>query len=153
VLSAGRFANGAGDTDPDAVEVVYADGGPTTMIWSVSFSAVKTAVVVDTSGFQVGDFVLLGDFDRAVLTRIAAVAPGTPGPLPAGTIKFGALPAVPGASIGLTIDTGSSMQRARSVAFYIDAASRMLMYDPDGMAGTDHTDAQPLVEGAGDFQI
>ena len=150
--SGGRFLGTSETTLSDALEIVYADGAAQTIVSTTSFSgSSKSVQVVDTTGFAAGDYVLLSNYNKAVLTRIAQVSGGSPSP--SGTLSFGSLPATPGNSIGLTVDTGTAVLHAHTVAFYVDAPSAMLMFDPDGMAGANHTDAQPLAEGVIDLQL
>jgi prepilin-type N-terminal cleavage/methylation domain-containing protein len=155
-LNAGGYTSGSPTTAADAVEVVYGYGSITSNTGTLSVAGIA---VRDTTGFKVGDFVLVTDrgMTKAALFKLQSV---TAGVAPAGTLNF----ATPGGaylSPGVNLLGGADsvfVLRAKSLAFYVNtdntsANFNALMYDPDGMAGTDHATDEPLVENVDDFQI
>lgn len=104
----GSFTSSSPTTLPDAVEVAYASGAVTNCVASISMmGASPSCEVADTTGFLVGDLVLVTPrmpdaapaiagsapaggwgwaFQGAVLMRISSVSPTT---APRGTIAFG----------------------------------------------------------------
>jgi prepilin-type N-terminal cleavage/methylation domain-containing protein len=156
VPAAGSFSGGAlGSpvTLPDAIELIYADGGAFSMVTLIASPVVHVA---DTTGFQVGDLVLIGDYRRAYLHQIASILPPPVGFGPQqGDITMTVAPASDPTFLLMTPPL--SILRARSVALYVDTATDpknpLLRLDPDGVAGTTHADAEPLVEGVEDFQL
>lgn len=147
VLSAGSFAHGDASSAPDAVEIVYATGSYTVVSAAPVLTATPSVQVADVTPFSVGQYVLVGDYQQADLFRISEISGNT---LSLGTLPAPVLsPTTPPLALGV----GSLVFVARTVAVYVAPGSTMLMLDPDGMAGTDHADAQPLVDGAVDLQL
>jgi prepilin-type N-terminal cleavage/methylation domain-containing protein len=149
--SGSTFTSSAPLSQEDAVEVIFADGQANTLVTATPTGA--SVPVADTRGFQTGDFVLLGDKNghgEVVLMKILNGAGGT------GAVTWTMSQSVPTATF-VTVDTGSLVMKARSVSLYVDStidpSTKFLMFDPDGVAGADHSDAQPLVDGVEDFQV
>jgi len=146
LLAGGSFTHGTPTAAPDAVELVYATSTATLVTAPPTLDTAPTVTVVDASGFGVGDYVLIGDYQLADLFQVSAIA--------GNQLALGMLPATVVSPPGLTLATGSIVMKARTISIYVAGSTPpMLMLDPDGMAGTDHLDAQPLVEGALDLQL
>jgi type IV pilus assembly protein PilW len=160
-LSGGTFTT-SGSTSPDAIEIVYGaanSSGSYTVASVVSgFSSTTPQVTVtDMTGFSVGDYVLVTNFKRADLLKIATINGGAvpatgPGPLTFGTLSANAV-----SPAGYTPAAGDAVMKATTISIYrgvgFGSTPAQLFFDPDGMVGADHTDAQPLVEGVADFQL
>jgi hypothetical protein len=159
-LSGGSFINGLPSASADAVEVIYGTSPMTRSSALPVLGAAPSVDVVDVSGFSVGDFALLTDFSQADLFQISAI---TPGVAPGGTLIFatpGGSVVTPSVPVPLVLDDFAkpniTVMKARSFSLYVEQSppyAGMLMYDPDGMLGTTHADAQPLAEGVADFQV
>lgn len=157
IPTAGSFTMTAGGTtQADAVEMVFS-GGNAVGTYAVATSVLSagpgpTVNVGDVSGFAAGDLVIISDFKNGDLLRISSISAPT-GP---GTLTFDA-PAALVHGNAFVPGIGNSVFRATSISIYLDATAGptqwMLMLDPDGMAGSTHADAQPLIEGIADFQL
>jgi prepilin-type N-terminal cleavage/methylation domain-containing protein len=163
--SSGSFTNSAPTTGMDAVEVIYGTS-PFTATTAMSMnSATPTVTVVSTAGFSVNDYVLVvQDFQYAGLFQISAIDQAGK------VLSLGSLSAAlaPGTGAGKNMPANfvvSSwtydrywVMKAVTESLYVDTTSggnytNMLMLDPDGVAGTSHSDADPLVENVVDFQV
>ena len=146
--SGGSFTHGAPAGAADAVEIVYAAGFSSVATAPPVLTSTPSVTVADASGFAVGDYVLIGDWQQADLFQVSAISQGT---LNLGNLP---LPVVSPTAPPLTLAAGAVVLKARTVALYVSGgAASMLMLDPDGMAGSDHLDAQPLVDHAIDLQL
>jgi prepilin-type N-terminal cleavage/methylation domain-containing protein len=162
--SGGTFTSGGATTLPDAIELVYGTTPITAMTAAPDLSSTPSAQVANINGFADGDLVLLTDFKQAVLVQIASNGVAVGGTPPQGTLTFGALGSsvvIPDASLNagdpvLALAAGSTVMKAQSLALYVESAAgstqNMLMLDPDGMVGLNHTDADPIVDGVADLQ-
>jgi len=141
----------------DAVEIVYG-GAPFMRASGPLDTATPAVAVADTTGFAAEDLVLVTNFQQAVLVKIRSITPGVPGTLtfysPGGGLL---LPNAIGPVPAYTPAAGDTVMKAESVALYVETAAGpfkdMLMLDPNGMAGGDHADAEPLLEGVEDLQL
>jgi hypothetical protein len=159
VSSGNSFTNGSAGSAaslPDAVEFVYPTSSPTTVLAAPApdlASNAPSATVANISGLAVGDFVLVSDNANGVVFKIATITPsGTSG----GRLTMTTLASAVVAPPGLTLTTGASVFKVASAALYLSSTApyvNMLMYDPDGILGVDHTDADPLIDGAVDLQL
>jgi prepilin-type N-terminal cleavage/methylation domain-containing protein len=159
VEAGGTFTNGsAANANADAIEVVYGTA-PFTVTTAAPTLPVTSVAVGDTRGFNANEFALLTDHKEAMLFQIQSVAPGAAiasGATP-GTLTFTA----PGSTMPpgwAAMPATVTVMAAQSLSIFMRPAntgnfSNMLLVDPNGMAGTDHLDAEPVVEGAEDFQI
>jgi prepilin-type N-terminal cleavage/methylation domain-containing protein len=149
VPAGGSFTAGSPTAAADALELVYATSTATLVTAPPVLTTAPSVTVADASTFAVGDYVLVGDYQQADLFQVSAIA--------GNQLSLGALaaPVVSPSAPALTLAVGSVVMKARSISVYVDATTKppMLMLDPDGMAGSDHADAQPLVEGALDLQL
>jgi prepilin-type N-terminal cleavage/methylation domain-containing protein len=152
---AGRFTHSSPATLPDAIEVIFADGTANTVLTANASAGGTTLTVASITGFSTGDFLLIPSTtanaykDSYLLQLSPTVAPsGT-------TLTLDS--ALPTGGAAFTPQVGFPVMHARAVSLYVDTAldplSPYLMLDPDGPAGADHTDAQPLIEGVEDFQL
>lgn len=166
--SAGSFTSSTG-TGGDAIEVLYATPNANASYANVNAivgwaTTTPSVVVSDMSGFAVGDTVVVTNFRYAEVFQIATINGGVAPATGVGSIVFASLTAPPLAPAGgpptttlYTPAAGDSMLKASSIALYYVAGTGLqtgqLVLDPDGMLGTSHTDAQPLVDGVADFQL
>ncbi len=162
--SGGTFIDGTPAALPDAVELIYGAPPVTVAVGPTPPDLAALSVnVADLTGFAIGDLVLLGDLRQALLVRISSISAEETAPQ--GRLVFAA-PAAPlklpdnsgnATDPILSLQPGATVMKAQSISFYVESASGpfhgLLMYDPDGVAGASHDDAQPLVEGVEDFQI
>jgi hypothetical protein len=155
-FSSGSNASGAAD----AVEIIFATSPFSKLTAVPNLGATPpTAALADVSGFAPNDLVLIGDMQTGVLLKVASGGVPAGGPPTAGTLTFVppggtlAVPSNPALNLG---STSLYAMKARSYALYVETQgfnANMLMLDPDGMIGTDHTDAQPLADGVIDLQV
>lgn len=166
--SGASFTSGSG-TGPDAIELLYATGNSNASYASVTslngwLTTTPSVIVSDMSGFAVNDTVMVTNFKYAELFRIATINGGAGPASGVGPVTFGALAAPPlaptGGSPSTTVYTpvaNDAMLKVSSSALYFVAGTGgtpgQLYLDPDGMIGTDHSDAQPLIDGVSDFQL
>ncbi len=143
-------------TKADAVEILYGTT-PLTAATTALNTATPSVTVADTTGFAVGDFVLVTNFLQGAAFKISSVAAGAPGTLtfasPSGALL---LPSAIGTLSAFVPAAGDSVMRLRSIAIYRETTgvyADMLMLDPDGMLGANHNDAEPLVDGVEDLQL
>jgi hypothetical protein len=155
----GSFAVDQPLAKPDAIEIVYG-ATPFTKIVGVSnmTSTNPSVTVTDKTGFNPNDYVLVTDYKQADLFQVDTVVAGTPPTINFKTLSGNAVSPDFSASapVGPFVPAaGQVLMHAISASIYVDSTQNppMLMYDPDGVLGTDHTDATPLVEGVEDFQI
>ncbi len=147
----------------DTIDVIYG-----TTPWSATDtlaspvydvgSATPYINVADGSSFSVGDKVLLTDFYEGVILTISAKSVTTS---PRAKLSLGNATPV---TSGLTTSPAwapTYVMKVVSYTIYVDSPTdattpefrNMLMLDPDGvLGGTDHSDAQPIVENVVDFQ-
>jgi hypothetical protein len=139
---------------PDAFEIVYGSGTMTALTGAPNFTSTPSVTVVDTSGFAVGDFVLVGDFANADLFQVSAVNSATR-TLSLGTLASGVVgPALPAWSKLVVL-------KATTYTFFVAPAGTatyagMLMVDPAGVASSNHLDftkVMPAAEGVVDLQL
>jgi prepilin-type N-terminal cleavage/methylation domain-containing protein len=153
VVSVGtpRFVDGDGRSLPDAVELLYGTA-PFTQATSALTGFPPSVQVQSATGLSVGDVVLVGNLNEGVILRIASITGGA-----ATTLTF----EPPGGALlwpgGYTTPAaGDAILSVRSEAIFVSPSgpfAGMLMLDPDGLLGTDHGDAQPLLEAVEDFQL
>lgn len=160
VQSGGTFTSGA--VGSDAIEVLYCTAntlGSYTVASSMSgFTTTTPAVTVtDMSGFAVGDLVLVTNFKRGNLYRISTINGGAGPATGAGPIAFASPSSNAINATGYVPTAGDAVVKASSAAIYYVAGAAptpgQLYYDPDGMVGANHTDAQPLIDGVSDLQF
>jgi len=183
-LSGNTFATTDGARRPDALELVYATGDMTlTTTTSTPLPAGSHTLSVRTGSptFAIGDLVLVGDYQKAVMFRVSGVS--------ATSLTFdfaGGAPTYGATGFEFTARTGEpstgwAVMKAASYGIYVaynttssgigtpttqdpanggqNWAQNMLMLDPDGMVGpatgttANHSDAEPLIEGVEDFQL
>lgn len=179
VLSGGTFTAGSSATgSADAIEMIYPTSQPTTVIPGTPATDLITASpsvqVADVTGFNVGDFVIVTDptLSGGALFKIQSVVAnasgGGPSPSPSigpspgtaanspGRLIFVAIPGNVVSPVPFTSPVGSFVFKATSASLYLSTGGNYpgsVLYDPDGMAGTDHTDAEPLIDGVDDLQF
>jgi prepilin-type N-terminal cleavage/methylation domain-containing protein len=143
-------------TRSDALTIIYAtmnnNNTYATTTAAVAGGTSPTVTVNDTTGFTIGDYVLITDFNvgNGNLYKIVSITAGT-NPLGFGTIGT----PVNGASF--TPGSGNAVLKAQSLSFYYVAGSGVtpgqLYLDPDGVGNTNHANAQPLIDAVSDFQV
>jgi prepilin-type N-terminal cleavage/methylation domain-containing protein len=162
-LSGGSFAVGDPTTQPDAIEVLYG----TTPIATVTQvdnvgSANPDVHVTDATGFANGNYVLVTNYQQAELFQIDNITINSPTDTlitfkPLGGNEVAPNYSATAAALApFVMQAGQTMLRAASASLYVSTVApydNMLMFDPDGMLGTAHDDAQPLVENVTDFQL
>ncbi len=159
VPASGSFTTGASPTSrADAVEIVYG-GAPFIRAATALNTAAPSVDVSSAAGFNVGDLVLVTNFQQGVLVRVKTVNVAAPNSTlvfdePGGTFL---LPDAIGPVPQYTPVAGDTVMKAESIALYLETGAGplkdMLMLDPNGMAGGDHADAQPMLEGVEDLQF
>jgi hypothetical protein len=159
-LSAGTFTHETTGNAPnyaDALEVIYPISPPTP-VFAVTGSNPPTQITVYDVAGQVpvvaGDLVLIGDNVNGVVMTVTSVATATNKVINLGTPTGG----FQKPSALAAIDPTCVLYRVSAVSVYLDSTAGSptkgsLMLDPNGVAGTDHTDAQPLAENVDDFQV
>jgi hypothetical protein len=163
-LSGGTFTQGSAAqqaAQPDAIELIYPISTPTMVITPPTNPTAPTLSVADVSNFNPGDFALVTNNLNGVLFKVDTITPAagtTPAVLTMKTLSSNFV-----APAGLTLAVGNSVFRAASVSIYVAPQQgqtgynplyvNMLMLDPDGVAGADHTDADPLIDGVDDLQL
>jgi prepilin-type N-terminal cleavage/methylation domain-containing protein len=137
-------------TGADRIDLVLVD--PTAQATTLAgFGAGQTTLTVDnTSNFQLGDSIQVGDLSTAVVLTVTGI--GASGGTPTLTV------AAPINPLPRIYPPGSYVFRSRSVSYYVDATlfgaagqDPLLMYDPDGANGP--IPPQPIAEGIEDLQI
>jgi prepilin-type N-terminal cleavage/methylation domain-containing protein len=110
--------------------------------------------VADATSFNKNDYVLVTDFKEALLMQISNITVTTS---PQAQLSLGSTkPDTSGLTAGWS---PAYVMKAVSYTIYVnttanDTFQNMLMLDPDGIiGGTDHSDAQPVVENVVDFQV
>jgi prepilin-type N-terminal cleavage/methylation domain-containing protein len=158
----------------DAIEVIYGTS-PMTIIspsTTPSVNAAGTATICDGTGFSAGDFVLLTNMQAGFLMKIASIQNSSNPPTCTNQVILtfdatGPATALPAAIAGVATPTpaaGDYVLKAQSYALYrfnkpspstsLDKQlNGNLVLDPDGIAGADHSDAEPVVEGVDNFEI
>lgn len=175
--NAASFSSSGADATkyPDAIEVI---GGmsPVTSLTQIDGAATCTALptasisVANVTGFAAGDWILVTDYSQGFLAKINTITTSSK-TLNLATSPNNTIPAaVPtGMTLSATSCTGSGTTPALAVMKAVNfslfvtntnnasnfstAEQDQLWYDPDGMAGVDHTGAQPIADGVIDLQL
>jgi prepilin-type N-terminal cleavage/methylation domain-containing protein len=142
------FVSGDAESRADAMELIYPVSQPTVMLGGDLSSCAPQIDVADAAGLSANDLVLVSDNRNGLLLKIDHVE--------AGRLVFAALPAAVVKPSALAIAPGLFVFRAASIGLFVSTTAPfadMLMLDPDGVAGSSHDDADPLVDGVIDLQI
>jgi prepilin-type N-terminal cleavage/methylation domain-containing protein len=161
VGSTGSFTSSSPASAADAIEIIYGDGA------NISSVGNQTATDWSAGHIQVADMtsftgtdnqlILVSDMKTGyVFKQTAHATSGSSAPF-TGYITVSGISADPSNANEFAIGAGSYIMPAKVYSLYIDTATDtrnpMLRLDPDGVAGTDHSDAEPLAEGVEDLQI
>jgi prepilin-type N-terminal cleavage/methylation domain-containing protein len=137
----------------DQVDITYGSSPWTAVSAYDITSASPSATVANASSFSKNDYVLLTDFNQAMLFQISGIATTIS---PQAKISLGS--ATPTNPFGAF--TPTYLMKVVSYTIYVQKTStvgleNMLMLDPQGITGdgVTHPSAQPIVENVVDFQL
>jgi type II secretory pathway pseudopilin PulG len=153
--SGGTFATGSGASAADAIELIYPITAPTVLVADATLTTSPSLTVADGSSFKANDLVLVTDNSGGDLFRLQTPNGNVLTMYPLSNAASSWTPS------GVSLTAGASVFRVASVALFSGQLvagnhpelAQSLLLDPDGMAGTTHDDADPLVDGVDDFQI
>jgi prepilin-type N-terminal cleavage/methylation domain-containing protein len=133
------------ETEPDELLLFTGGSGVITSTRASFTQASSTLTVLDGSGIVPGDLVLVSNFQRGHVVKVAAVTEQANG-------WVLSLALSPCALTPFTYATGATVLRAHVARFYVEDVEGVptLLLDPDG-AGAQP--AEPLAEGVEDLQV
>ncbi len=144
-------ATGSGAAD--GLDIIYASGATVTTLYDPTGAGVTmssgslTLNVRDTTGFAVGDHIVLSNTQAGHYLAITAVTGTTDGSLTVSST----------CNTGTVYLPGSLVIRAQHALFYVDTTNNILMMNPapTGVWATDviSTANQPLADGIEDMQL
>ena len=154
VGSTGSFTSTNPAGAADAIEIIYGDGANISTVTSATGATINVADIQPFTGLD-GQLLLVSNMTDGYVFKQLQHSPSTATATATGTITLSGVTTLP--SNYFTIQSGVYIMPAKVYSLYIDTTTDsrnpMLKLDPDGVAGTDHSDAEALAEGVEDLEV